>query len=290
MSAYAELVRAPAALTVVGDTVAGAAASGTPLRGRRRLLPLASAAFYWAGMALNDWADRDLDAVERPERPIPSGRVSATAALTTGAGLTAAGLALARIGGGAHAWRTAVPLAACLWAYDTTLKGTALGPVGMAACRALDVLMGASGRERAALAAAGALGVHTFGVTALSAGEVHGTEARTAGGALAATVTSAASAALAGRRRPAGSGGGRLRRAATAVFAGTYASSVGSAQYAALREPSAQRVREATKAGIHGMVPLQATIAARHGAVRAATLLVTVLPLARRLARRVSPT
>jgi len=27
-------------------------------------------------MALNDYADRDLDAVERPERPIPSGRVS----------------------------------------------------------------------------------------------------------------------------------------------------------------------------------------------------------------------
>ncbi|EHY90825.1 hypothetical protein SacazDRAFT_03969, partial [Saccharomonospora azurea NA-128] len=34
MSAYVELVRAPAALTVVGDTVAGAAAAGTRLRGR----------------------------------------------------------------------------------------------------------------------------------------------------------------------------------------------------------------------------------------------------------------
>lgn len=288
MSAYVELVRAPAALTVVGDTVAGAAAAGVPLRGRRRLLPLASTAFYWAGMALNDWADRDLDAVERPERPIPSGRVSANAALATGAALTAAGLALARLGGGARAWRTAVPLAACLWAYDTALKGTALGPAGMAACRALDVLMGASGRERAALPAAGALGVHTFGVTTLSTGEVHGINARTAGSALAATVTSAASAAVARRRSPAV--GGRARRAATAAFAGAYALTVGRAQYAALRNPSAQRVREATKAGIHGMVPLQATIAARHGAVRAATLLVTALPLARRLARKVSPT
>lgn len=84
MKAYVELVRAPAALTAVGDTVAGGAAAGTPLRGRRLLLPAASAAFYWAGMALNDWADRELDAVERPERPIPSGRVSAGAALATG--------------------------------------------------------------------------------------------------------------------------------------------------------------------------------------------------------------
>ncbi|MFE2757252.1 4-hydroxybenzoate polyprenyltransferase, partial [Actinosynnema sp. NPDC059335] len=67
MNPYLKLVRAPAALTVLGDTVAGAAGG---LRGRRLLLPVASAALYWSGMALNDWADRDVDAVERPERPI----------------------------------------------------------------------------------------------------------------------------------------------------------------------------------------------------------------------------
>ncbi|MEO6086486.1 MAG: UbiA family prenyltransferase, partial [Umezawaea sp.] len=76
MRAYVELVRAPAALTVLGDTIAGAAVCGNPLRGRRMLLPLASVSLYWSGMALNDWADRDLDAVERPERPVPSGRIS----------------------------------------------------------------------------------------------------------------------------------------------------------------------------------------------------------------------
>ena len=54
MKAFLQLVRAPAALTVIGDTVAGAAAAGRPLRGRRLLLPLSSASFYWAGMALND--------------------------------------------------------------------------------------------------------------------------------------------------------------------------------------------------------------------------------------------
>jgi 4-hydroxybenzoate polyprenyltransferase len=89
MKAYVQLVRAPAALTVLGDTVAGAAAAGNPLRGRRLLLPLSSVAFYWAGMALNDWADRKLDAVERPERPIPSGRVSPEQALAVAGGLTA---------------------------------------------------------------------------------------------------------------------------------------------------------------------------------------------------------
>ena len=111
MKAYLQLVRAPAALTVLGDTVAGAAAAGKPLRGRRLLLPLSSAAFYWSGMALNDWADRELDATERPERPIPSGRVSPNQALAVAAGLTAAGIGLAAAAG-RDAVKVALPLAA----------------------------------------------------------------------------------------------------------------------------------------------------------------------------------
>ncbi|MEV6706402.1 4-hydroxybenzoate polyprenyltransferase, partial [Micromonospora wenchangensis] len=69
----AELVRAPAALSVPGDLVAGAAAAGV-LGPRTAGLAGASVLLYWAGMAANDWADRGLDAEERPERPIPSGR------------------------------------------------------------------------------------------------------------------------------------------------------------------------------------------------------------------------
>jgi hypothetical protein len=68
-----ELVRAPAALSVPGDALAGAAAAGT--LGRRTVgLAAASVCLYWAGMSANDWADREIDAKERPERPIPSGR------------------------------------------------------------------------------------------------------------------------------------------------------------------------------------------------------------------------
>ena len=78
MRALLELVRAPAALSVPGDTMAR-----PPPRGRRPApgLALASVLMYWSGMALNDWADREADAVERPERPIPSGRVRPGAAL-----------------------------------------------------------------------------------------------------------------------------------------------------------------------------------------------------------------
>jgi 4-hydroxybenzoate polyprenyltransferase len=283
-SAYAQLVRAPAALTVLGDTVAGAAAGRNPLRGRRLLLPLASASFYWAGMALNDWADRDLDAIERPERPIPSGRVSAPAALTTGGVLTAAGLGLSRLGGGQRGFRVALPLAAAVLAYDTRLKGTSAGPLGMATCRMLDVLLGASGGSlRSALPAAAAFGVHTMGVTALSAGEVRGGSSDTASAAVAGTALSTA-LAVTGRSRS------WRDRLAGAAFGGGFAATVGRAQFAAAQRPTAARIRAATMAGIHGMVPLQASLAARHGSVRSAVLLAGALPVARKLARRVSPT
>ncbi len=278
-----ELVRAPAALTVLGDTVAGAAAAGQPMRGRRLLLPLASASFYWAGMALNDWADRELDAAERPERPIPSGRVSAGAALTTGGVLTAAGLGLAGLGGGRRALGTASALAAAVWAYDTRLKGTVAGPLGMAACRALDVLLGAGGDRTAAAPAAAALGTHAFGVTVLSGGEVHGGSRALAGVALAGT-------AVAGGLVLPWRGRSRAERLAAFGFGTGYLATVGRAQLDAAREPSAERVRGATAAGIHGMVPLQAGLAARAGAVRAGALLAGALPLASRLAKKVSPT
>ncbi|MEU6798198.1 UbiA family prenyltransferase, partial [Nonomuraea wenchangensis] len=151
MRALLELVRAPAALSVPGDTMAGAAAAGRrPAPG----LALASVLMYWSGMALNDWSDRETDAVERPERPIPSGRVRPGAALGLAAALTGAGLATAALAGGRRGLTVAGLLAGAVWAYDLGLKRTAAGPASMAACRVLDVLLGAGEQARAAVPAA----------------------------------------------------------------------------------------------------------------------------------------
>ena len=260
--AFAELVRLPAALTVPGDTLAGAAAAG-PLRARAVAMPAASVALYWAGMALNDWADRDLDAVERPERPIPSGRISPRQALGMAVGLTAAGVGLAALAGGRPAAATAAALAGTVWAYDTVLKDTSAGPVAMAAARGLDVLLGASanGRTRAGLVPAGLLATHTAGVTLLSRGEVHGTRPVTASLAGGVTVLTAAAAA------------GHGRAALPVALAATYARTVGSAQLAAVSSPDAGTVRRATGAGIRGMIPLQAALVARRSPLAAVALL-----------------
>ncbi|WP_277207170.1 SCO3242 family prenyltransferase [Isoptericola croceus] len=296
----AELVRLPAALTVPGDTLVGAAAAGWPSGRRTAALPLASAALYWAGMALNDWSDRDLDAVERPDRPIPSGRVRPDEALAVAAGLTGAGLACAAVAG-RRPLAVASLLAAAVWTYDLVAKPTPAGPVVMASTRFLDVLMGAGGR-RAALGPATALGAHTLAVTAVSRGEVHGSTTCTGRAAVATTLGTGIAAALAAlgavdrdgaagrrrhelsRRRP------RREVVAGPALAATYVAAVLPAQLDVVRKPDAQNARRATGVGIRGMVPLQAALLAGQGAVGAALGLLAVLPLARAGAKVVSPT
>jgi 4-hydroxybenzoate polyprenyltransferase len=287
-----ELVRAPAALSVPGDVVAGAGAAGGTGRARIAGLAAASVCLYWAGMAANDWADRDLDAVERPERPIPSGRVTPPAALGVAAGLTAAGLAVAGASGGRRALAVAGPLAAAVWAYDLRAKNTAAGPAAMAACRALDVLLGASsGRIGRAVPAALGVAVHTYPVTELSRREVAGARPGLAAATLATTAALAGAVALApvahpqrGERRP--SPHGRIG----ALLAGAYAWMYGRAQVRVLADPGAARVRGAVGAGITSLPALQGALTARAGRPWAGLAVAAAAPVGRALARKVAPT
>lgn len=271
VSDYLELVRAPAVLTVLGDTLAGGSAAGHRLSGRRLALPLASACLYAGGMALNDFADQGTDASERPERPIPSGRISARNALTAAAGLTVAGLGLSVAGGGRRALAVGLPLAVSIWTYDLAAKRhAAAGALTMGTCRALDVLMGAgAGRLREALPAAGIMGGHTVAVTVLSRGEVNGTTTTTASGV--ATVTGLLTGALV-----VGCSGPRKQVIALLASAAAYATRCAPAQLRAARNPEAKNALEATKSGIRAMIPLQAALTLRHGSTGAAAVLVLV--------------
>ncbi|MFI8105638.1 SCO3242 family prenyltransferase [Streptomyces sp. NPDC086023] len=207
----------PAVFTVPGDALAGAAAAAVrPGRGTG-LAVAASLCLYEAGMALNDWADRDEDAVARPHRPLPSGRIRPNAALAAAGGLTAAGLALAARAG-RPALAVAAPLAATVWAYDLKLKHTPAGPAAMAAARSLDLLLGAAasaGTVRPALRPALLLGGHTYAVTQVSRREAEGGSTAAPLAALAATTVLAA---LLGR------GPGPRRTQAAATTAATSAS------------------------------------------------------------------
>lgn len=191
-------------------------------------------------------------------------------------------MGLAAAVGGRRAVALAVPLAATIWGYDLLAKNTAAGPAVMAACRGLDVLLGASGgRVTRALPAAATVAAHTWTVTALSRREVTGADAKLPMRTLAGTALVAASAAVAAPRRVA---------MLPAVLAGWYAARYGAAQAEVVRDPSAGRVRAAVGAGITGLPALQGALTARGGAGLLGVAVAAAAPLGRRLARKVSPT
>lgn len=281
----AELVRLPAVLSVPGDVLAGAAAAGWPYRRRTAGLIASSCCLYWAGMALNDWADRAEDAADRPARPIPSGRVRPGFALGLAGALTAAGLAAAAGSGGRRALRVAVPLAGTVWAYDLRAKYGRAGPAVMAAARGLDVLLGAAGDRRGWLPA-GTVAGHVAAITTLSTVEtVGGAEAvRAARTALAGTAAVTVLAVV-----TAAGGGAAGRPTAAALLAG-YAAAAGRGQLAAANDPRPATVQRAVGAGILALIPLQAGLLAAAGSARLGRGLAALWPVARRLSRRVSPT
>lgn len=285
--AFVRLVRLPAALTAPGDTLAGAAASGRAFGRHTVLLPLCSTLIYWAGMALNDYADRELDAVERPERPIPCGDVTPAEALAVAIVLTTAGVGIAALAGGRRAIAVALPLAASVWAYDLMFKSTAFGPVAMATTRLLDVLLGA-GLVRTALPAALTVFTHTLATTTLSRDEVHGSTSGVVGTLAVAGTICASVAAAAGPATPLANGW--LPRVAGSALATVYLGSVAPAQLRARRTRAAADVRRAVGASVIGTIGLQAALIARSGAVGTGLAVAALLPLGRRLSRRVSAT
>ncbi|MFI8288573.1 SCO3242 family prenyltransferase [Streptomyces sp. NPDC085614] len=292
-----------------GDALAGAAAAGVRPNRRTLLAVGCSLCLYEAGMTLNDWADRDEDALDRPHRPLPSGRITPRAALTASVALTAAGLGLAARAG-RPALVVATALAATVWSYDLHLKHTPAGPAAMAAARGLDLVLGATATgplpsalplPSAALSSAALLAVHTWGVTAVSRHETRGGASRAPSLALAATLAVAAVAARPrpSLRRPPSPAPGRpvasrlgatAGRLLTAAVAAGYARTPAAPYLHAALHPSPPLVQRSVGAGIRALIPLQATLATRAGAPGTGLALLALAPLARALARKVSPT
>ncbi len=142
-----ELGRTSNLPTVWSNVLCGALLSGGALGLKAphalAVLIVAGSAFYEGGMFLNDAFDAEIDARERPERPIPAGRASRKVVFQLGFGLLALGLAalaLAPARGfivpGYGALAAGAFTAACVLVYDRWHKGHAWSPFVMGACRA----------------------------------------------------------------------------------------------------------------------------------------------------------
>ena len=92
--AWLQLIRLPTLFTALADVLLGAllvdAEWPTATTG---LLLLTSTGMYLSGMVFNDIFDRGRDAIQRPSRPLPSGRISLAAAVGLAVLLMVGGLA-----------------------------------------------------------------------------------------------------------------------------------------------------------------------------------------------------
>jgi hypothetical protein len=180
VTACLQLVRLPNVVTAAADSLAGWLLAMGTLSAPRRFLPLlaASMVLYAAGTILNDVFDFHIDRAERPNRPLPSGRISRRAAAWAGGIALIVGPLLALVSGAPASGVVAVVLAVCVLAYDAGLKHTVFGPFVMGSCRSLNVLLGMT--HSAALggwagwSAAFAYGLFVAGITVISRSEVYG--------------------------------------------------------------------------------------------------------------------
>ncbi|NJL81449.1 MAG: UbiA-like protein EboC, partial [Richelia sp. SM2_1_7] len=178
--AYLQLTRPANIITAWADVLAGIAVAGFAVLVNPVpviWLLLATTGLYGGGVVFNDIFDAGLDAKERPERPIPSGRVSLWGATILGSVLLTSGVAAAAQVS-LLSMAIAIGVAAGALLYDGYGKHHQFfGPLNMGICRGGNLLLGVSilpsmVGESWYLALIPI--TYIAAITAISQGEVHG--------------------------------------------------------------------------------------------------------------------
>ena len=108
------------------------------------LLLISTIGLYGGGVVFNDYFDAGLDAVERPERPIPRGDATMQGASMYGAMLLAIGITAAFAVTNLSGY-IAIGIAVLAVVYDSIAKHSAIfGPIVMGMCRGGNLLLGIS--------------------------------------------------------------------------------------------------------------------------------------------------
>lgn len=286
--AYLQLLRPANIVTAWADILLGFAAAGAATVGVDQgnltalgWLILATTGLYGGGVVLNDVCDAELDAVERPERPIPSGRASLKGAIALGIGLLViAVLAAAMVSQVSAVIATAIAVGA--FVYDKWSKHqTLLGPLNMGACRGGNLLLGVSTipmalSDRWFLALIPI--IYIAAITAISQGEVHGGNKTT--GIVAIALIAMVIGSIFGL--------GVLPEYTVLVtlpFLILFSGLVLPRFIKAAVDPQAELIQLAVKAGVLSLIVLDATIATGFTNWYYGLLLLSLLPLSRLLAR-----
>lgn len=285
---YLRLMRPANIVTAIADVLAGIAISGFMAAwvfNYLHILPvlllcISTAGLYGGGVVFNDVFDADLDRVERPERPIPSGLISLREATTLGSILLIAGIVAAfavNLTSGLLA--SLITIAALVynkWGKHHSL----LGPPNMGLCRGLNLLLGVSVLPSSISGwwyIAFVPVIYISSVTMISRGEVHGSNRTLLYGASALYILVI----------------GLIFYFAfindnvliVLAFLFPFAWMIFKPLIKAVKEPSGLNIGKAVKAGIIALILMDAAWAASSGVFVGALIIVLLLPLSFWLSR-----
>ncbi|MFM2429119.1 MAG: hypothetical protein RLZZ511_332 [Cyanobacteriota bacterium] len=249
-------------------------------------LLLATTGLYGGGIVFNDVFDAELDAVERPERPIPSSRASLNSGILLGAGLLLSGVVAAmqvsQVSG-----LVAFGVALSALVYDAIGKHHPLfGPLNMGLCRGGNWLLGLSAvADR--LFDHGVIAlipiIYIAAITWVSRGEVNGGDRRSALGGLSLLILVAVGlVALVGLPD--------YTLLPMVPLGAVWLILVLPAFIRAVRTPTAEVIRLAVRSGIIGLIALDASVAAGFAGWGWGLGVLLLLPLSRWLAAKFAVT
>ncbi|MCL6261372.1 UbiA-like protein EboC [Aquiflexum sp. TKW24L] len=300
IKAYLQLTRPANIVTAIADIWAGFAIAGgalvifadetnlidSPVFHNLLWLTLSTIGLYGGGVAFNDVFDAELDAKERPERPIPSGRVSK--------GKAALMAFLLLLMGVIAAWNVstlsaliALTVAVLAVLYDYWGKHQFIfGPINMGLCRAGNLLLGISAFP-IMLQSYWFLGfiplVFVAAITMISRGEVHGKnrKALKAGFLMYAAII-VAILALSNLETN--------RIFQVIPFLALFAYMIFPPLIKAIREQVPQLIGKAVKAGVISLIILNASLAAAFAGWQFGIIVLLLLPISIYLAKKFAVT
>ena len=277
-------------VTAIADILAGMIISGYLASPEYSLLPVfllvvATIGLYGGGVVFNDVFDTELDKIERPERPIPSGLVSKKNATVLALLLLVMAIIAASFvhkeGLLSISVLFAFIIAIAAVVYDKWGKHhSLLGPVNMGLCRGFNLLLGMS-IIPATVMQYWWLGIfpiiYIAAITMISRDEVHGGKKK--------TLYAAAAFYL-------------IVLAAISWFAYSNAQLLYAIGFIllfgimiflplskAIKDPVAKNIRQSVKAGVLAVILMNAAWAAAFGAIGWALIILCLLPLSILLAR-----
>lgn len=243
-------------------------------------LSISTLGLYGGGVVFNDVFDAELDAIERPERAIPSKKVTLTEASILGSILLLIGVISAYLQSPLSAFFAIITAIAAL-VYDKWGKHHSfLGPINMGLCRGFNLLLGMSAmpeqwQDFQYLAIIPV--IYIAAITMVSRGEVHGGSKNILYfAALLYLLVSSAQLYVSFTR-------GTLWL--TAILVASHLYLIGKPLFKAIQHPIGPNIGKAVKAGVLSLIIMDAAWVSLSGNIVQTLIVVLLLPLSMRLAK-----